>query len=295
MTMPLWKAWLLAARPKTLPAAIVPVWAACLLAFQLTGDIDLRLALVTLMGAVWIQIATNFFNDVIDAEKGADNEDRVGPARACATGLISRRAMYLGAFGALFLAALCGLLLYQARGWLILVIGLPSLYLSYGYTGGPVPLAYRGLGELFVILFFGLVAVSGTLFVQTDSWPWQGGILGLQVGLLSAVLIAVNNYRDLEGDQLVGKRTLAVRWGRRVMRRLIYLMTLLPSLLILFLGVQPFWFFSALILAFIFLFLERRFLRPDGVSSKLLGLSALHLILFVVVQHLCLGLTSGRL
>jgi len=288
MNVPIWKAWLLAARPKTLPAAIVPVWSGCLLAWQLTGMFDLRLAVLTVLGAIFIQIATNFFNDVIDAEKGADTADRVGPQRATASGLLSRRAMYVGAFFTLGLAVVCGLLLFQVRGWVILAIGIPSLYLSYGYTGGPLPLAYRGLGEVFVILFFGLIAVGGAIFVQTGAWPWQGAVLGLQIGLLSAVLIAVNNYRDLEEDQVVNKRTLVVRWGRGPVAKLIYLMTLLPSLLMLsYQGLGGFFFFS-LILALVFLFLEWKFLRPDGVSSKLLGLSALHLILFVTAYNFCL-------
>lgn len=293
--MPLWKAWLLAARLKTLPAAVVPVWAGCLLAYQLRGTYHMGFALLTVMGAAFIQIATNFFNDVIDAEKGADTEKRLGPQRATATGLITARQMYLGALIAAALAAVCGLLLYQARGEIIFLIGVPSLYLSYGYTGGPFPLAYRGLGELFVILFFGLIAVSGTLFIQTGNWPWQGFVVGLQIGLLSAVLIAVNNYRDLEEDRSADKRTLVVRWGRPLMRRLIYFMTVSPALLLLPLGAYSLHFWSALVLALFFLFLEWRLMRPDGVSSKLLGLSALHLILFVLIQHLCLWLTSASL
>ena len=279
----------MAARPKTLPAAVVPVWSGCLLAWQLSGDFDLRLAVLTLFGAIFIQIATNFFNDVIDAEKGADTAERAGPQRATASGLLSRRAMYGGAFVMLAAASVCGFLLFQERGWAILAIGIPSLYLSYGYTGGPLPLAYRGLGEVFVILFFGLIAVGGTVFVQTGMWPWLGAVLGFQIGLLSAVLIAVNNYRDLEEDEVVDKRTLVVRWGRAPVAKLIYAMTLLPSLLVLSYGGVGCWFFGSLALAGVFLVLEWRFLRPDGVSSKLLGLSALHLILFVLIQNLCLS------
>lgn len=291
MTTPIWKAWLLAARPKTLPAAVVPTWSGCLLAWQLTGGFDLRLAVLTVLGAIFIQIATNFFNDVIDAEKGADTAARIGPQRATVSGLLSRRAMYSGAFFTLSLAVICGVFLLQERGWPILLIGIPSLYLSYGYTGGPLPLAYRGLGEAFVILFFGLVAVMGTVFVQTGGWPWQGAVLGLQVGLLSAVLIAVNNYRDLEEDRAADKRTIVVRWGRPLVARLIYFMTLLPALLVLLLQGVGVWFAVSFVLAVGFLFLERHFLRPDGVSSKLLGFSAVHLILFVIAQNLCLVLT----
>ena len=283
-----WRVWLLAARPKTLPAAVVPVWAGCLMARQLEHSIHFGLAVVTLVGAILIQIATNFFNDVIDAEKGADTKDRVGPQRAAVSGLLSSRQLYQAAILMLVGAVACGIYLMQARGWPILMIGIPSLYLSYGYTGGPFPLAYRGLGEVFVILFFGFIAVIGTIFVQTGDWPWQGWVLGLQIGLLSAVLIAVNNYRDLEEDRVVDKKTLVVRLGRKPVARLIYGMTLLPSLLVLFYEGQSTWFAMTLCLAFVFLFLEKKFLRGDGVSSKLLGLSALHLILFVISQNLSL-------
>jgi len=291
MSVPFWKAWVLAARPKTLPAAIVPVWAGCLLAKELTRNFDLRLAVLTALGAIFIQIATNFFNDVIDAEKGADTLDRVGPQRATVSGLLSRRAVYTGAIFILLQAIVCGFLLYQVRGWAILAIGVPSLYLSYGYTGGPFPLAYRGLGEVFVVLFFGLVAVMGTIFVQSGVWPWQGAVLGLQIGFLSAVLIAVNNYRDLEADGKANKRTLVVRWGRPPVSKLIDLMIVIPAILVLPLDGIGCWFFGSLALALLFLFLKKCLLGPDEVRSSLLGLSALHLILFVLLQNLCLSLT----
>lgn len=207
------KSCLLATRPKTLPAAIVPVWVGCALAWKLTGVIDGRLALFTLLSALCIQIATNLFNDVIDDVKGADTARRLGPQRVSGSGLLPRRAVYLGAFVFLGMACLSSIPLIEARGWLVILIGVPSLYLSYGYTGGPLPLAYLGLGELFVILFFGVVAVGGTVFVQTGEWFGVAGVLGLQVGLLSAVLIAINNLRDVEEDRASGKRTLAVRFG----------------------------------------------------------------------------------
>ena len=207
------KSVILAARPKTLPAAVVPVWAGCVLAWKLTGAFDGWLAFFTLAGAICIQIATNFFNDAIDAGKGADTEKRLGPVRVTSSGLMSRRAVIGWEVAFCVLAFACGVPLYLARGWPLLAIGLPSLFLAYGYTGGPWPLAYRGLGELFVILFFGLVAVCGTVFVQTGQWPKEALLLGGQIGLLSAVLISINNLRDREEDSTTGKRTLAVRFG----------------------------------------------------------------------------------
>ena len=207
------KSCILAARPKTLPAAIVPVWLGCMLAWKLTGEFDLWLAVCTFMGAVWIQVGTNFFNDAIDNDKGADTEKRLGPVRATASGLLSRGQVYGAAVICLLIAAVFGWFLFEARGWTMLAIGVPSLYLCYGYTGGPVPLAYRGLGEIFVILFFGLIAVMGTIFVQLGTWPIEGAVLGLQAGLLSAVLISINNLRDREEDATNDKNTLAVKMG----------------------------------------------------------------------------------
>ena len=178
---------------------MVPVWVGCVLAYHLTGQWDLGLAVYTLMGAIWIQIATNFFNDAIDAQKGADTEARLGPVRATASGQLSSRTVYTVALICLLTASVFGWLLFVERGWPIIAIGIPSLYLCYGYTGGPVLLAYRGLGELFVILFFGVVAVTGTVFVQTGQWSPVGVIMGVAVGCLSAVLIAINNLRDVDG------------------------------------------------------------------------------------------------
>ena len=217
------KSCILAARPKTLPAAIVPVWAGCVLAWKLSGNFNLWLAICTVGGAIAIQIATNFFNDAIDAKKGADTGKRLGPQRVTASGLMSADTVMRLAMVFLGIAVLFGLVLYQARGWPMIAIGIPSLFLAYGYTGGPFPLAYRGMGEVFVILFFGFIAVTGTVFVQTGQWPRESLLLGLQVGMLSAVLISINNFRDREEDSTTGKCTLAVRFGPKVAVAVIWL------------------------------------------------------------------------
>lgn len=282
----MWKSYLLAARPKTLPAAIVPVWVGCVLVWRLTDRIDWVLAGFTVLGALCIQIATNLFNDAVDAEKGADTEGRLGPRRVTAGGLLSRRAVYGGAVLFLGLACLSSLPLIEARGWPIIAIGLPSLYLSYGYTGGPVPLAYLGLGELFVILFFGLVAVEGTHFVQTGEWGWEALVLGIQVGLLSAVLIAINNLRDVEEDRGSGKRTLVVRFGPRVVRNLVLLMVVVAFLLTICgtcYGAR--WFFPlSLPWFFLGLWVVRAVRRsePGPAYNLYLALAALQLVLFAV-------------
>lgn len=210
------KSWILAARPKTLPAAVVPVWVGsyALLLMDPALEFSPLLFASTLLSCVCIQIATNLFNDAIDFDKGADTENRLGPRRATASGMLSRKAVFGGALGFCALAAVIALPMIFARGLPIVAIGAMSLLLAYGYTGGPVPLAYKGLGEIFVIVFFGLIAVGGSWYVQTGLAPNDLVILsGLQIGLLSAVLIAVNNLRDVDEDRLSEKRTLAVRFG----------------------------------------------------------------------------------
>lgn len=292
--------WFLAARLKTLPAAIVPVLAGCLLAFQLRGVFSFPLALATLLGAVAIQIATNFFNDVIDHDKGTDTAKRLGPTRVTASGLIPRRAVMGAAVLALGVATLCGLFLFFERGWLILLIGVPSLFLSYGYTGGPFPLAYLGLGELFVILFFGLIAVGGTVFVQLGEIPALAWVLGLQIGFLSSVLIAVNNYRDLVEDRAAGKRTLAVRFGREALTIFILFATFQPGLLFRFYPEMPWvdafesrytWAGTVFVIIFSIVFLKARGTRD--VPGWVLGLSALHLVVFLGLMASATGLTSA--
>lgn len=283
------KSCFLAARPKTLPAAIVPVWAGCVLAWKLTGNFSLYLALCTLGGAIAIQIATNFFNDAIDAKKGADTARRLGPTRVTASGLMTPRAVMSLGSGFLGLAVICGLLLYQARGWPVIAIGLPSLFFAYGYTGGPFPLAYRGMGEIFVILFFGLVAVCGTVFIQTGEWPVAALLLGTQVGLLSAILISINNFRDREEDATTGKRTLAVRFGPRVAVAVIWLevkLTVFCGLGWIALGQPP----LAMAAAPAFLIGLRIIwgvltFPPGPAFNRLLALGGVQLIFFAAAFH----------
>ncbi|MBC8128206.1 MAG: 1,4-dihydroxy-2-naphthoate octaprenyltransferase [Gloeobacteraceae cyanobacterium ES-bin-144] len=289
MNVSLMKSCLLAARPKTLPAAIVPVWAGCVLAWKLSSSFDMWLAGCTLVGAIAIQIATNFFNDAIDAQKGADTERRLGPQRVTASGLMKPRTVIAIAMGFLLVAVVCGVALYHARGWAILAIGIPSLFLAYGYTDGPFPLAYRGMGELFVIGFFGLIAVTGTVFIQTGGWPMEALLLGLQVGLLSAVLISINNFRDREEDATTGKRTLAVRFGPRVAAAGIWLEIKIAA----FAGIA-WWHFSqpSLMLASLpVLLIGMRIiwsvltLPPGPGFNRLLALGGVQLILFAAVFH----------
>lgn len=213
------KAWVIASRPRTLTAAIVPVAVAIGTASAairgIDREVDWKLAALILASALFIQIATNFFNDVIDFKKGADSSTRTGPLRAINSGLLTSEVLMKGAFLCIVLAFLFGIPLVLAGGWPIVAIGLVSLFLAYGYTGGPFPLAYLGLGDLFVIFFFGLIAVGGSHWILVNDISSIALIAGLQVGLLAAVLIAINNLRDASEDRKAGKRTLAVRIGPR--------------------------------------------------------------------------------
>jgi 1,4-dihydroxy-2-naphthoate polyprenyltransferase len=204
--------WVLAARPKTLSAASVPVLVGSACAFAL-GGLRVGPALAALGGALLLQIGANFANDVYDFEKGADTAERLGPTRAVQAGLISPAAMKRGMYVVFALALLLGVYLTLVSGPIILAIGIVSILSAIAYTGGPYPLGYNGLGDLFVFVFFGLVAVCGTAFVQLGHVPPLALWCSLPVGALATAILVVNNLRDHEQDARVGKRTLAVRWG----------------------------------------------------------------------------------
>lgn len=206
-------AWLVAMRPKTLTASFVPVLVGTALAYSIQGYVDITLALWALLSAICIQIGTNLINDALDFKKGADSPSRLGPKRLIQQG-IALPSQVLGA-GLTFLAfaLLAGIPLVMKAGWPLLIILLISVALAYLYTGGPYPLAYRGLGDLFVFLFFGLVSTAAIFYVQTGYLGPMALLAGAQVGLLATVLIAINNLRDIEGDAAASKRTLAVRFG----------------------------------------------------------------------------------
>lgn len=205
--------WLLAARPKTLSAAVVPVLMGSALAAHEPTAITWWVFACALLGALLIQIATNFINDALDFKKGADTGERLGPLRVTAAGLLSAETVMRGAWVCLILAALCGIPLLYRGGWPMLIVGLASIAAAYAYTGGPYPLAYHGLGELFVILFFGFVAVGGTFYVHSLQLTQSALLAGSAAGSLAAVLIVINNLRDIDSDRRSNKRTLAARFG----------------------------------------------------------------------------------
>jgi 1,4-dihydroxy-2-naphthoate octaprenyltransferase len=240
--------WLMAARPRTLPAAIAPVLVGSAAAWSMLASGDISGASVTngvgepattvggipldtadfhwlrfvaaLIGAIFIQIGTNLANDYSDAKRGADTEDRLGPVRVTASGLAAPRRVLYATWAAFGIAALAGIYLAIEVGPEIIAIGVASIIAGVLYTGGPKPYGYEGLGEVFVFVFFGLVAVNGSYYVQLEQLDTLPILLSLPVGLLSAAILVVNNVRDIDTDRRAGKRTLAVRLGRERTRSL---------------------------------------------------------------------------
>jgi 1,4-dihydroxy-2-naphthoate polyprenyltransferase len=211
--------WIMAARVRTLPASVAPVLVGTSLALG-GGHFEAVAFLAALAGAMLIQVGTNLSNDYSDARRGADSEDRLGPVRVTAGGLLPPKQVLVATYTTFGLAVLCGAYLIAVAGWGLLAVGAASILAGVLYTGGPRPYGYDGLGELFVFLFFGFVAVVGSWYVQVQSLPWQPFVVAVPVGLLASAILVVNNLRDIESDRRAGKRTLAVRVGARRTREL---------------------------------------------------------------------------
>ncbi|CAN5638440.1 1,4-dihydroxy-2-naphthoate polyprenyltransferase [soil metagenome] len=212
--------WLMAARVRTLPAAIAPVLVGTALAYELAEVFRPGAFIGALLGSILIQIGTNLSNDYSDARRGADADDRLGPVRVTAGGLVPPKQVLVATYVTFGLAALCGVYLVAVSGIELLFVGIASIAAGVLYTGGPRPYGYEGLGEIFVFLFFGIVAVAGSTFAQLERWPWQAFVLAVPVGLLAAAILVVNNVRDIDTDRRAGKRTLAVKLGRERARLL---------------------------------------------------------------------------
>jgi 1,4-dihydroxy-2-naphthoate octaprenyltransferase len=217
--IPVIRIWVMAARLRTLPAAIAPVLVGTSLAGFVHVFHPLRFV-AALLGAIFIQVGTNLSNDYSDARRGADTEDRLGPVRVTAGGLLPPRRVLVATYVSFGLAVLAGAYLIAVAGWALLLIGVASILAGVLYTGGPRPYGYEGLGEVFVFLFFGIVAVAGSFFVQLKHANWEAFALAVPVGLLAAAILVVNNVRDIDTDRRAGKRTLAVRLGRARARAL---------------------------------------------------------------------------
>jgi 1,4-dihydroxy-2-naphthoate octaprenyltransferase len=207
--------WVQAARPRTLPAAIAPVLVGTAAAWQWAGHLPRVLAFfVALVGSIFIQIGANLANDYSDARRGADTVDRLGPVRVTSAGLVTPQRVLRATWIAFAVAVACGIYLAIVAGWIILVVGVASIAAGVLYTGGPRPYGYAGLGEIFVFLFFGLVAVNGSYYVQLEELDALPLGLSIAVGFLATAILVVNNVRDIETDRRAGKNTSAVRMGR---------------------------------------------------------------------------------
>jgi 1,4-dihydroxy-2-naphthoate polyprenyltransferase len=210
----------MAARPRTLPAAIAPVLVGTAAAVERVDDIRVGAFLAALVGSIFIQIGTNLANDYSDARRGADTADRLGPVRVTSSGLVAPRRVLVATWIAFAVAVAAGIYLATVAGVVILIVGAASILAGVLYTGGPRPYGYAGLGELFVFLFFGLVAVNGSYYVQLERLDWLSFGLSLAVGCLATAILVVNNVRDIDTDRRAGKMTLAVRLGRQRSRNL---------------------------------------------------------------------------
>ena len=288
------KYWLLAIRPKTLSVAVVPVLVGSTLAWIQSGTLAWSVMGVALLAAVLIQAGTNLHNDAADFERGADHSaTRLGPARVTAQGWLTAAQVKWGASLSFGLAMLCGCYLVWVGGWPILLVGLVSIAAGLAYTGGPRPVAYSSLGELFVWLFFGLVAVAGSYYLQTGRLNGGALLAGALVGMPAAAVLVVNNYRDLDNDRQVGKNTLAVRLGRRTAQWEYALLMLVPFLLLPLLqplGVGgPGWVPPLLMLPWALKLVGRfRAETPGPVFNRLLAATARFQLGFGLL--LCLGL-----
>jgi 1,4-dihydroxy-2-naphthoate polyprenyltransferase len=225
------KSWIMAARPKTLTVSAIPIVVGTTLALACKGAVRPDLSILAFLSTLCIQIGTNFINDAIDFKKGADTAERIGPVRVTQSGLINAQKVWWAGIFFFALAMGFGIPLVISGGPVIVAIGLLSLVAGYAYTGGPLPLAYLGLGDLFVLIFFGWVAVGGIYYLNTGEFDLRPWVAGTQIGLLATVLIAINNLRDHLTDRKCQKKTLAVRLGPNLAKLEIGLLAVIPFIM----------------------------------------------------------------
>ncbi len=223
--------WLAACRPKTLTTSLVPIGVGAALSYAAYGALRWDLNILALLSSVMIQIGTNLINDAYDFKKGADTAERLGPQRLAMTEKVSANTILKAGIGCFIAAMLLAIPLVIAGGWPLILIGIASLIAGYAYTGGPYPLAYLGLGDLFVVIFFGWIAVSGVYYLNTGLWEIYPWIAGSHVGFLATVLIAINTVRDQNTDRKANKKTMAVRLGAAGARLEIALLAIIPFII----------------------------------------------------------------
>ena len=282
------RAWLEAARPKTLPASVSPVLLGTALAYY-DGVFMWLPALLCLLVALFAQIASNFANDYFDFKKGADNEDRLGPERAVAQGWITPKAMLAGTFIALGLACLCGCLLLYFSEWRLIFVGIAIAICVLAYSAGPFPLAYNGLGDVCVLLFYGVIPVCFTYYIQVLSFSLLSFLLSVALGLLSVNILVVNNYRDYEQDKAARKRTTIVLFGRRFGRIFYILNNVLAFVIISPLLLEaPTWILClfAILFALCFFTTKELFTQEGKELNRTLAHTARNVILFACILSL---------
>ena len=288
-------AWVEAARPKTLPASASPVLLGCALAYY-DGAFDVVPALLCFLVALFAQVASNFANDYFDFKKGADGEGRLGPERAVAQGWITPKAMLAGTFVALGLACLFGLLLVCFADWRLIGVGIAVAIGVLAYSAGPFPLAYNGLRDVCVLLFYGVIPVCFTYYIQTLSFSLLSFLLSVALGLLSVNILVVNNYRDYGQDKVARKRTTVVLFGRRFGRVFYVLNECLAFLLVLPLILDaPWWilFLFGILFALCFYTTRELFTLEGRALNGTLGRTARNVFLFALVLSL-LFVYAGR-
>ena len=280
--------WILASRPKTLPAAVSPVILGLALAYS-DNQFNILVGFLTLLASILIQIGTNFANDAYDFLSGADDEDRLGPKRAANSGLLKPKDM-LNKMCIIFLLSLAiGCYLAYIGGWPIVLIGSLSILSGIAYTGGPYPLGYNGLGDIFVFIFFGLIAVPGTYYLQTNTINYESILLGIVSGSFSTAILIVNNVRDLNTDKKINKKTLAVLFGKKFCELEYFLMIFLgfsmPIYFNLFLNYK-----SSILLVLVTipiaikLILELHYEEGEKLNSVLEKTARLYMIITIILS-----------
>lgn len=280
--------WVEASRPKTLTASASPVLLGCALAYY-DGMFDIVPAVLCFLVAIFAQIASNFANDYFDFKKGADREDRLGPERAVAQGWIAPKAMLVGTFVTLGVACLSGLLLICFAHWRLIWVGIAIAVCVLAYSAGPYPLAYNGLGDICVLLFYGVIPVCFTYYIQTLSFSLLSFLLSVALGLLSVNILVVNNYRDYEQDKAACKRTTIVLFGRRFGRVFYIFNECMAFVLVLPLVMEaPRWILFLFGILFVLCFYTtRELITLEGRAlNRTLGHTARNVFLFAVVLSL---------
>lgn len=278
------QAWIMAIRPRTMPIPTIQVLTGTILAYAIAGTVDWTLACYTWLIAVCVTIGTNLINDVFDFDRGGDQRNRIGHTKVIRAGLLSRAQVHSGGMLAFSIAILCVIPLILKAGWIMLFLVVLSTICGYCYTGGPYPICYLGLSELFIMVFYGWVCVAAAFFVQTGFVGGAAMLAAVQMGMLAIVPNALNNFRDMFEDAQVQKFTLAVRFGRQFARREIATMTFLPFVL------NPLWFafnfpdaafFPFLLIPLAFLFVRSIWItEPGPIFNRYFGLSVLVHFLF---------------